>query len=95
MVELEPRSARADEIIAAYEKQAAEVPADINAHYALGRLYRVRGERDRALAALGRVIELDGGKPDEPQTYTGYLARKVYREVFTGERDEFAPGREG
>jgi tetratricopeptide (TPR) repeat protein len=95
VVELEPRGARADEIVAAYEQQAAEVPADINAHFALGRLYRARGESDKSLAELARVVELDGGKPDVPQTYTGYLARKVYREVITGERDELAPGREG
>lgn len=95
VVEIGPRTVRADEIVAAYEKQVTEVPADMNAHYTLGRLYRVRGERDRALAELNKVIELDGGKPDEPQTYTGYLARKVLREVVTGERDELAPGREG
>jgi len=95
VVELAPQSARAGEIVAAYEKQTSDVPADLNAHYTLGRLYRARGQRDQALASLKKVIDLDGGKPDEPQTYTGYLARKVCREVVEGTRDEFAPGREG
>lgn len=95
VVELDPHSTRAGEIVAAYEKQAAEVPADLIAHYTLGRLYRARGERDKALAALAKVIELDGGQPDTPQTLTGYYARTVQREVLTGQRDEFIPGREG
>lgn len=100
VVEIEPGSELSRAIVAKYEKLAQDAPQDMNAHYTLGRIYRELGRTDDALAQLRTAIELDikvkdGGSEENPNTYTGYLARRVFQEVKTGTRNEQYPGREG
>ena len=58
------RESRLDEALAAFQESARVNPKESDAYFEIGAIYQQRGDRESALAAYKKAIEISPDDPD-------------------------------